>query len=67
MEEYSRDLEKHLIKCGIQESEDQTIVRHLGGLDPRFANLIELQQYSNFDDVCVLTHQVKLQKDDQAL
>jgi len=41
--EYTREFEKLLIKCDIQEPEEQTIVRYLGGLDPRYANVIEQQ------------------------
>jgi len=56
VEEYTREFEKHLIKCDLQESEDQTIVRYLGGLDPRYSNVVELQQYSTFNDVCLLAN-----------
>jgi len=43
VEEYKTEFEKLLIKCDIQETEDQTIVRYLGGLDPRYSNAVELQ------------------------
>jgi len=62
VEEYIRELEKLLIKCDIQEPKDQTIVRYLGGFDPKYANVVELQQYSTFDEVCVLVHEVKQQR-----
>jgi len=42
VEEYTREFEKLLIKCDIQEPEEQTIVRDLGGLDPRYSNVVEL-------------------------
>jgi len=48
-----------VIKCDIQELEGQTIVRYLGGLDPRYANVVDLQAYTSFDEVCVLTHKVE--------
>ena len=51
-----------LIKCDIQELEEQTIVRYLGGLEPRYTNVVELQQYSTFNEVCVLAHKVEQQK-----
>jgi len=53
VEEYTREFEKLLIKCDLRESEEQTIVRYLGGLDPRYAYVVELQQYTTFDEVCV--------------
>jgi len=32
-----------LIKCDLQEAEDQIIVRYLWGLDTRYSNVVELQ------------------------
>jgi len=43
VKEYTPKFEKLMIKCDIQELEDQTIVRYLGGLNPKYANIIELQ------------------------
>ena len=48
-----------MIKCDIQEPEGKTIVRYLEGLHPKYANVVELQQYTTFDDVCVLAHKVE--------
>ena len=59
VEEYTREFEKRLIKCDLREAEYQTIVRYLRGLDPRYTNVVELQQYSTFDEVCVLAHKVE--------
>jgi len=47
-----------MIKCDIQEPEEQTIVRYLGGLDPRYSNVVKLQAYASFDDVSALAHKV---------
>jgi len=62
VEEYTCEFEKLLVKCDIQEPEEQTIVRYLGGLDPRYSNVIELQAYISFDDVCVMVHKVEKQR-----
>ena len=62
VEEYPREFEQLFIKCDLQEAEDQTIVRYLGELDSRYTNVVELQQYSTFDKVCVLAHKVWQQK-----
>ena len=51
-----------MIKCDIQEPEEQTIVRYLEGLDPRYAIVVDLQAYTSFDEVCVLAHKVEQQK-----
>jgi len=37
-------------------------MRYLSGLDLRYAHVVELQQYSSFDDVCVLDQRVEEQK-----
>jgi len=42
VEEYTREFEKLLIKCDLQEPEEQTIVRYLRGLDPMYAQVVEL-------------------------
>jgi len=41
-DEYTSECDKLLIKCDIQEPEEQTIVRYLGGLEPKYSNVIEL-------------------------
>jgi len=61
VDEYTREFEKLLIKHDINELEEQTIVRYLGGLEPKYANVVELQQYTMFDKVCVLAHKVEQQ------
>jgi len=62
VDEYTTESEKLLIKCDIQEPEEQTIVRYLRGFEPRYSNVVELQQYSTFSEVCVLAHKVEQQK-----
>jgi len=41
-EEYPREFEKLLIKCDIQEPEEQTIIGHLGCLEPTCADVVDL-------------------------
>ena len=62
VEEYTREFEKLVIKCDLHEPEEQTIFRHLGGLNPRYANIVDLQAYPSFDEVCVLAHKVEQQR-----
>jgi len=61
VEEYTREFEKLMIKCDLQEEEEQTIVRYLGGLSPKYSQVVELQAYTTFDDVCLLAHKVETQ------
>ena len=42
-------------------------MRYLGGLDPRYAHVVELQQYTTFDEVYVLAHKVGQQKKSKPL
>jgi len=62
VEEYTREFEKLMIKCDIHEPEEQTMVRYLGGFDPRIANVVELQAYTTFDEICILAHKVEQQR-----
>jgi len=62
VDEYTKEFEKLLIKCDIQESEEQTIVRYLGDLDPKYLNIVEVQQLTTFDEVCVLAYKVEQQR-----
>jgi len=62
VDEYTREFEKLLLKCDIHEPEEQTIVRYLGGLEPEYANVVELQQFTTFSEVCVLAHKVEQQQ-----
>jgi len=41
-DEYNREFEKLLIKCDINKPEEQTIMRYLGGLEPKYFNMAEL-------------------------
>jgi len=61
-DEYTREFEKFLIKCDIHVPEEQPTIRYLGGLDPRYANIIKLQQYTMFREVCILAHKVEEQR-----
>jgi len=42
VDEYIREFEKLLIKCGIHKPKEQTIMRYLGGLEPKYTNMVEL-------------------------
>jgi len=48
VEEYTREFEKLITKCDLQEAKKQTIVRYLGGLDLKYAHVVELQAFTTF-------------------
>ncbi|GJW71356.1 gag-pol polyprotein, partial [Tanacetum coccineum] len=56
-EEYSREFEYLLMKCDL--------VRYLGGLDLRVANVVELYPYSTLDELTLLAHKVDNQQRDK--
>ena len=62
VEEYTRRFEELSMKCGLQEPDNQTIVRYLNGLDSKFSNVVELQSYASFSDVCVPAQKVEDQR-----
>jgi len=59
IEEFAKEFEKHLLKCDIQGPEEQTMARYLGGLDPKYSNVVKLQQYTAFDEICALAHKIE--------
>jgi len=62
VEEYIREFEQLLIKYGLKEDEEQTLVGYLGGLDKTIAHVVELHLYTTLDELSSLAHQVELQK-----
>jgi len=62
IEYYTREFEKIMVKCDIQEPKEQTMVRYLEGLEPKYANVVELQQFTTFHEICVLVHKVKQER-----
>lgn len=61
VEEYTREFEKLMMKCDIQEKEEQTIARYLGGLNTDIAHPVQLQQYWSLDKVIRLAIRVEKQ------
>ncbi|GJX15256.1 gag-pol polyprotein [Tanacetum coccineum] len=61
-EDYSREFEYLLMKCDIPEDDPQTLVRYLGGLEPRVANVVELHTYQTLAELTILAHKVDSQQ-----
>jgi hypothetical protein len=59
VDEYTREFEKLMKKCDIQEREEQTIARYLGGLNTDISHHVQLQQYWSLDDVIRLAIRVE--------
>lgn len=59
VEEYTREFEQLLLKCDLNEEENQTLVRYLSGLDENIAHVIELHPYSSLDELSYLAYKVE--------
>ncbi|GKD93971.1 hypothetical protein Tco_1373808 [Tanacetum coccineum] len=49
------------MRCGAEEDEEQIIACLLGILRPKIADIVSLQQYYSFSDVCQLALRVERQ------
>lgn len=61
-EEYSREFEYLLMKCDVPEDDPQTLVRYLGGLESRVANVVELHSFQTLAELTLLAHKVDTQQ-----
>nr|XP_025625248.1 uncharacterized protein LOC112717433 [Arachis hypogaea] len=61
VEEYTMEFEELLMKCDIQEPEEQTVARYLGGLNEDIANIVQIQPFWTLDDVTRLELKVERQ------
>jgi len=61
IEEYIMEFENLLMKCNIQEPEEQTVARYLGRLSEEIANVVQLQPFWTLNDVIRLALKVEKQ------
>nr|GEX20883.1 hypothetical protein [Tanacetum cinerariifolium] len=61
VEELINEFERMRMRCGAEEHEEQIIARFLGILRPEITNIVSLQQYYSFSDVCQLALRVERQ------
>ncbi|GAV58444.1 hypothetical protein CFOL_v3_01978 [Cephalotus follicularis] len=50
------------MRCKMLEHPEQKLARFLGGLKPEIANVVELQPFWTFEDVCKLAFKVEKQR-----
>ncbi|GJR19856.1 transposon ty3-I gag-pol polyprotein [Tanacetum coccineum] len=55
-EEYSHEFEYLLMKCDVPEDDPQTLIRYLGGLEARVANIVELHSFQTLAELTLLAH-----------
>ncbi|KAL3503518.1 hypothetical protein ACH5RR_037967 [Cinchona calisaya] len=56
-----------MLRCDIYEPEEQTIARYLGGLRIKICNVVQLQPYWTFHDVCKLALKIEKQLKDSKI
>ncbi|GJX88021.1 RNA-directed DNA polymerase [Tanacetum coccineum] len=61
VEELIGEFERLRMRCGADEDEEQIIARFLGILKPEIGDVVSLQQYYSFNDVCKLALRVEKQ------
>ena len=59
VEEFTAQFDNLRMLCDLDEPEEQTIARYLGGLRTEIANTVQLQQYWSFNDVVKLSLKVE--------
>ena len=62
MEDYVAEFECLMMRCDIVEQEEQTIARFLGGLRYDICNVVQLQPYWTYNDVCKVALKVEKQQ-----
>ncbi|KAJ9540932.1 hypothetical protein OSB04_027438 [Centaurea solstitialis] len=66
VEDFIMEFEKLRMRCGVDEDEEQVIARFLGALRSDISDVVQLQPYWTFDDVCRLAHRVEKQQKGKA-
>ncbi|VFQ91299.1 unnamed protein product [Cuscuta campestris] len=64
VEEYNREFEELLLRCDLQEDDEQTFVRYLFDLNLQIANTVELQSYDSLEELTKLALK-ELYKEDE--
>uniref|UniRef100_A0A2N9EGL5 RNA-directed DNA polymerase n=1 Tax=Fagus sylvatica TaxID=28930 RepID=A0A2N9EGL5_FAGSY len=62
VEEYTAEFDHLMIRCDVVEQEEQMIARYLGGLRVEISDVVQLQPYWNYYDVCKLAMKVEKQQ-----
>ncbi|XP_062155188.1 uncharacterized protein LOC133863244 [Alnus glutinosa] len=61
VEAYTVEFDHSMMHCDIVEPEEQMVARYLGGLRLEISNIVQLQPYWTYNDVCKLALKVEKQ------
>ncbi|GJU46344.1 RNA-directed DNA polymerase [Tanacetum coccineum] len=59
VEEVINEFDKLRMRCDVVEEEEQVVIRFLGALKPEIADIVSLQPYWTYTDVCCLALKVE--------
>ncbi|GJT00100.1 reverse transcriptase domain-containing protein [Tanacetum coccineum] len=59
IEDFTGEFDRLRMRCGVDEEEEQTVARYLASLRPEIADVVHLQQYWSYNDVCRLSLKVE--------
>ncbi|GJU02692.1 reverse transcriptase domain-containing protein [Tanacetum coccineum] len=59
VEDFTGEFDRLRMRCGVDEEEEQTVARYLASLRPEIADVVHLQQYWSYNDVCRLSLKVE--------
>ena len=62
VEGYVKEFEMLMIRCDLQEPQEQTIARFISGLHKEIVDAVELQPYVSFEDVIKLAMKIERQQ-----
>ena len=62
VEEFTSEFDRLRLRCDVIEEEEETIARYLAALKPEIADVVHLQQYLSYNDVCRLARKVESQQ-----
>nr|GEW69470.1 hypothetical protein [Tanacetum cinerariifolium] len=62
VEEFTSDFDRLRLRCDVVMEEEETIARYLASLKPEITDVVHLQQYLSYNDVCRLAQKVESQQ-----
>jgi Retrotransposon gag protein len=62
LEQYTNEFDISRMRCDVVEEDEQIVARYLAGLKPELSDVLYLQQYYSYNDVCRLALKVESQQ-----
>ena len=59
VEQYTNEFDMLRMRCDVVEEDEQIVARYLARLKPKISDVMYLQQYYSYDDVCRLALKVE--------